>query len=143
MAKEYLIRHLQQVMRASDKKRKKWMTLLDSRKEIFFFPTKLQIIIHSAERIFLTSMITIQNSDVTLTPHDGRWCWILNQLSVTSFFSVFLVTDNWFKIQRHLPSCDVNVTSEWLVHCFSTKFLLYFFKRYILFWMRWTHCFSK
>ena len=23
-----------------------------------------------------------------------------------------LVTDNWFKIQRHLPSCGVNVTSE-------------------------------
>ena len=23
------------------------------------------------------------NSDVTLTPHDGRWHWILNQLSVT------------------------------------------------------------
>ena len=23
------------------------------------------------------------NSDVTLTPHNGRWCWILNQLSAT------------------------------------------------------------
>ena len=25
------------------------------------------------------------HSDVTLTPHNGRWRWILNQLSVTSF----------------------------------------------------------
>ena len=24
-----------------------------------------------------------------------------------------LVADNWFKVQRHLPSCGVNVTSEW------------------------------
>ena len=27
-------------------------------------------------------------------------------------FSVFLVADNGFKIQRYLPSCGVNVTSK-------------------------------
>ena len=32
--------------------------------------------------------------------------------SLSCSFSVFLVTDNWFKIQRHLQSCAVNVTSE-------------------------------
>ena len=29
-------------------------------------------------------------------------------------FSVVLVAYKWFKIQRHLPSCSVNVTSEYL-----------------------------
>ena len=28
------------------------------------------------------------------------------------FFSVVLGAYKWFKIQRHLPSCGVNVTSE-------------------------------
>ena len=28
-------------------------------------------------------------------------------------FTVVLVDDNWFKIQRHLPSCGVNVTSQY------------------------------
>ena len=35
--------------------------------------------------LFVFSTVEVFNSDVTLTPHDGRWCWILNQLSVMSF----------------------------------------------------------
>ena len=35
-------------MRASDKKKEIWMTLLDSRKEIYFF-SKLQLTMHSVE----------------------------------------------------------------------------------------------
>ena len=32
-----------------------------------------------------TKLLFFSNLDVTLKPHDGRWRWILNQFSVTSF----------------------------------------------------------
>ena len=38
----------------------------------------------------------------------------LNFESVVSNYWEKLVTGNWFKIQRHLPTCGVNVTSEFL-----------------------------
>ena len=37
-------------------------------------------------------------------------------------FSAVLVAYKWFKIQRHLPSCGVNVTSEFLILCTYVNF---------------------
>ena len=44
-----------------------------------------------------------------------RWYMALNFELVVSdqLFSVVLVTDKWFKIQRHIPLCSVNVTSKY------------------------------
>ena len=63
------------------------------------------------------------HSDVTLTPH----------------FSVVLVADNWFKIQRHLPSCGFNVTSKfggqsWLSWDSTLYKLTGFSKKFKIYW---------
>ena len=63
-------------------------------------------------------------SVVTLTLQFGhqidttQWLMALNFESVVNdyLFSASLVTDNWFKIQLHLPTCVVNVTSECSLH---------------------------
>ena len=43
---------------------------------------------------------------------DGTEFWISCQL-----YSVFLVAEKWFKFQRHLPSCGINVTSWFSDYC--------------------------
>ena len=51
----------------------------------------------------------------------GDLAWILFQITIIwmshwshwTFESV--VTDNWFKIQHHLPSCGLNVTSQYQI----------------------------
>ena len=66
--------------------------------------------------INLRTLIDV-NSDVTLTPHDGRCCW--NFWSLVSNYNYWekMVTYNKFKIEHHLPSSGINRNSSNKMFC--------------------------
>ena len=90
------------------------------------------------------------NSDVTLTPHNGRWRWILNHLSATSFsqYSWSMTTDskfsaiyhhvasmwhpNWSKIISYLIFIFGRIYQRnYQIHCSKVKNQLNFSKRVV------------
>ena len=64
-------------------------------------------------------------SDVTLTPHGGRWRWILNQLFVSDHkYWENLVADNWLKFSTIYHHVALMWHLNWVRLCGSQ--VLYF-----------------
>lgn len=77
---------------------------------------------------FIWNLITIEtnhfwsdmvfsNMEITLTPHDGNWCWILHQLSATKATVEIksLTNDSKFNAIYHLAASmwQLNVLKVW------------------------------
>ena len=83
--------------------------------------------------LFILSHKIHQHSDVTLTPHDGRWHWILNHLQATKITEKIGCLQ---LIQKSAPStivwwqCDIWITSPG-GKCSATRECPSFFKSMI------------